>query len=368
MNSLFGLIRKEFLHIFRDVRTMIILFGMPVAQIILFGYVLTNELKEVNVAILDKANDTSSKEIIHRISGSSYFNVSMYLQSEKEIERAFRKGLIKEVILIEKNFERNIHQDGQGNVQLIADATEPNTARLVVNYTSAIIHSYFQENAPPHLSIPTIKPQVRMLYNEELKGAFLFVPGIMAVILMLISAMMTSITIAREKEAGTMEVLLASPLKSYQIVVGKVVPYLGLSFINAVLIILLGYFVFDVPVRGSVVLLLAENILFIFLALSLGILISTVASSQMLAMFISGFGLMMPTLLLSGFIFPIENMPVILQKASTIIPARWFIVIVRNIMLKGVGITSILQPTLILLGMTIFFIGMSIKRFKTRLG
>lgn len=368
MKSLFGLIRKEFLHIFRDVRTMIILFGMPVAQIILFGYVLTNELKEVNVAILDRAKDTTSKEIINRISGSTYFNVTQYLQSEKKIESAFKKGHIKEVIVFENDFERNIFRTGKGNLQLIADATEPNTARLVVNYTSAIIQSYFQEKVPPSLKMPTIKPQVRMLYNEELKGAFLFVPGIMAVILMLISAMMTSITIAREKEAGTMEVLLASPLKSYQIVIGKVLPYLGLSFINAVLIILLGYFVFEVPVRGSVVLLLAENILFIFLALSLGILISTVASSQMLAMFISGFGLMLPTLLLSGFIFPIENMPVILQKASAIIPARWFIIIVRNIMLKGVGISSILQPTLILLTMTFLFIGLSIKRFKTHLG
>lgn len=368
MKTLIGLIRKEFLHIFRDVRTMIILFGMPVAQIILFGYVLTNELKEVNVVILDKAKDNTSREIIHRISGSSYFHIAGYLQSENEIEDAFRKGNIKEVLLFEQHFGQNISREGSGNIQIIADATEPNTARLVVNYTTAIIQDYFKDKIPPDFTFPNITPEVRMLYNEELKGAFLFVPGIMAVILMLISAMMTSITITREKEAGTMEVLLASPLRSAQIVVGKVLPYLALSFINALIIVILGNFIFQVPVRGSLFLLMAESTLFIFLALSLGILISTVAKSQMIAMFMSGFALMMPTILLSGFIFPIENMPEILQKLSVIIPARWFIIIVRSIMLKGAGMGEIYIPTLVLMGMTLFFMGLSIKRFKTRLG
>lgn len=368
MKSLIGLIKKEFFHIFRDVRTMIILFGMPIAQIILFGYVLTNELKEVNVAVLDYSKDVTSKEITNKIESSTYFNISAYIQSHNEIDELFRKNKVKEVIIFEPGFAQNIVRNGQANIQLIADATEPNTARLATNYTSAIINKYFAEKAMPGVSLPTTTPQIRMLYNEELKGAYLFVPGIMAVILMLISAMMTSITIAREKEAGTMEVLLASPLKSGQIILGKVIPYLFLSFLNAVLIIVMGNLIFHVPVEGSIVLLLSLSILFILLALSLGILISTMASNQMIAMMVSGFALMMPTLLLSGFIFPIENMPIPLQIFSHAIPARWYIIIVRAIMLKGVGLSYLLKPVAILIGMTIFFIGLSIKRFKTRLG
>jgi ABC-2 type transport system permease protein len=206
-----------------------------------------------------------------------------------------------------------------------------------------------------------------MLYNEGLKSVYMFVPGIMAMILMLISAMMTSISISKEKEMGTMEVLLASPLKPIQIVLGKVTPYLLLSFINAVTIILIGTLIFGVPIKGSMVFLLAESFLFILMALSLGILISTIAPNQMTAMFISVMALMLPTILLSGFMFPIENMPLPLQILSNIMPPRWFIVIIKNIMLKGTGIFYVWKETLILMFMTFVFIGLSVKNFKIRL-
>ena len=212
-----------------------------------------------------------------------------------------------------------------------------------------------------------IEAETQMLFNAELKSVYMFVPGVITVILMLVSAMMTSISITREKELGTMEALLVSPLKPIQIIIGKVTPYVLLSFINLIVILLLARFVFHMPVQGSVILLLAESILFIIMALSLGILISTISKTQQQAMLLSMFALMLPIILLSGFIFPVENMPVILQYLSHIMPPKWFIIIIKNIMLKGVGIAYFWKETLIILLMTLFFIGMSVKKFKIRL-
>jgi len=220
----------------------------------------------------------------------------------------------------------------------------------------------------PDVKMPwSVNIHSRMFYNEEMKGVYMFVPGLMALILMLISALMTSVTITREKEFGTMELLLASPLKPREIILGKVTPYVILSFTNAMTIVLLGFLVFDVPVVGSIWLLMLECMLYITLALSLGVLISTSVKTQQMAMFMSLLGLMLPSILLSGFIFPIENMPKVLQWFSAIMPPRWFIVIVKNIMLKGTGFTFIWKETLILVGMTLFFILAAVKRFKIRL-
>jgi ABC-2 type transport system permease protein len=212
-----------------------------------------------------------------------------------------------------------------------------------------------------------VQTQTQLYYNPELKSVFTFVPGVMTVILMLVSAMMTSISITREKELGTMEVLLVSPLKPFQVIIGKVFPYIFLSVINATIIVLLGYFVFEMPIEGSLFLLAIESILFIVCALALGILISTLSDTQQTAMMISLFGLMLPVILLSGFIFPISSMPLPLQVISTIIPAKWFIIIIKAIMLKGAIFSLIWKETLILIGMTLFFIVLSIKKYKIRL-
>jgi ABC-2 type transport system permease protein len=206
-----------------------------------------------------------------------------------------------------------------------------------------------------------------MYYNEELKGVFLFVPGLITIILMLVSAMMTSISITKEKETGTMEVLLASPMKPYQVIIGKVIPYVFLAFADAIIILAMGRFVFGVPLRGSMLLLLSECVLFIFTALSLGIMISTFTNSQQIALMISLVGLMLPTILLSGFIFPIDNMPIVIQYITTIIPARWFIVIVRSIMLKGSDLTVIWKETAMLFGFTLLYITISVFKYKIRL-
>lgn len=346
---------------------MLILFGIPIAQILIFGYVVSNEISDVKIGVYDKSNDHITHEITNKITSSGFFILHDYITSEKEIEEAFKRGIIREVIVFEPNFATKLEREGSAAIQIIADASDANTANIVTNYTQAIINNYVK-NELFAKSLPyEIVPEVRMLYNNELKGVYMFVPGTMALILMLVSAMMTSISIAREKEMGTMEVLLVSPLRPLPIVIGKVIPYMALSFINAVVIIALSYLVFDMPIQGNLIFLLLETLLFIFMALSLGILISTAANSQLVAMFISMFALMLPTMLLSGFIFPIENMPKVLQWLSSIMPARYFIVIVKNIMIKGSGIGVIWKETLILVGMTIFFLAMSIKKFKVRL-
>lgn len=367
MTQLLSFIRKEFFHIFRDSRTMVILFGIPIAQLLIFGTVIKSEIQDVHIAIYDQSKDETTQEITNKLLSSGYFILDENLVSTAGIEGIFKKGKVKEVVVFENNFGEKLLREGKANVQLIADASDPNMARLVTSYTSGIISDYIRK-LHPDLQIPMqIEPEVRMYFNEEMKSAYLFVPGTMALILMLISAMMTSISITREKELGTMEILLVSPLKPVQIIIGKVLPYLIFSIINAFVIVLIGHFVFGVPVAGSFILLMLETILFIMMALCLGILISTVAKSQMIAMFISMIALMLPTIILSGFIFPIENMPEILQYLSYIMPARWFITIIRGIMLKGIGFLFVWKETLILLGMTLFFVVLSVKKFKVRL-
>ena len=363
-----GFIIKEFYHIFRDVRTMIILFGMPIVQILLFGFALTNEIKNARIAILDPSKDEMTREITNKIIASGYFMLDENLTDYDEIEEKFRQGRIKQVVIFENNFSTLIEREGSAGVQIIGDASDPNTANLLANYTIGILNNYQVELAEKSGGMPVqIIPESKMLFNDELKGVYMFVPGIITILLMLVCAMMTSISIAREKELGTMEVLLVSPLKPIQIIVGKVTPYVILSFINAVTILILSYYVFGMPIRGSLVLLLLESILFIIMALSMGILISTVSKDQQVALMISLAGLMLPTILLSGFIFPIENMPLALQLLSNIMPPRWFIIIVKNIMLKGVGISFMWKETLIIFGMAIIFITLSVKNFKVRL-
>ena len=367
MKRFIGFIRKEIYHIKRDERSLFILFGMPIVQVLLFGFAITNEINNVDIAILDHSKDATTKEIINKISASKYFSIKQFLDNEAAIESAFEKGKIKAVLNFEKDFSRKLVTEKQATVQILTDATDPNTANTISNYTSAILQKYQQDINQDVKVLYQIVPKTRMVFNPELKSVFMFVPGVMTVILMLVSAMMTSISITREKELGTMEILLVSPLKPFQVIIGKVIPYILLSVINAVMIILLSIFVFRMPIQGSLFLLGAESILFIINALSLGILISTVSTTQQTAMMVSLMGLMLPVILLSGFIFPISSMPIPLQAISNIIPAKWFIIILKGIMLKGVGLAYIWKETLILLGMTLFFIALSVKKYKIRL-
>jgi len=365
MKSFRAFVIKEFKHIFRDKRTLIILFGMPVAQIILFGFAITTEINNADISILDLSHDSYSQKLKSKISASGYFHLTEELNSYKDIEKSFAKGNIKLAVVIDDNFGKDLINNKDAKIQIITDASDPNTANILSNYLNAIVQGFTLESGvlpPPNLVIKS-----QMLYNPENKSVFMFVPGVMTIILMLVSAMMTSITIAREKELGTMEILLVSPLKPPVIIIGKVIPYMVLSLVNAMTILLLGLFVFHIPMNGSYPLLLAEIILFILSSLILGLLISAVANSQQTAMLISMMGLMLPTILLSGFIFPISSMPAILQYLSNIIPAKWFIIIIKSIMLKGAGFETIAFETYVIGFITLILGVLTIKKFKIRL-
>ncbi|MBO9151575.1 ABC transporter permease [Chitinophaga sp. GCM10012297] len=367
MKQFFVFVRKECYHIFRDKRTLLILFGMPLVLIVLFGFAITNEIHHVQIAVLDQSRDSYSQRLVQKMTASRYFTVNRYLSGEKDIEPAFRQGDVKMVMVIPNRFAHDFFHEKKAAIQLLTDASDPNTATTLINYANSMIMQYQQE-LTGELKLPlTISGEVQMVYNPSLKGVFLFVPGVMTLILMLVSAMMTSITITREKELGTMEILLVSPLKPVMIIAGKVIPYIVLSFLIALIILAMGAWVFAMPVKGSLLLLLLECILFGLTALSLGILISSVTNSQQTAMMISLMGLMLPTILLSGFVFPLESMPKALQVVANAIPAKWFNIILKDVMLKGMGLRQVWMPTLILCGMTVFFLAVSIRKFKIRL-
>ena len=364
----FGIfIQKELFHIFRDRRTLLILLGMPIVLVLLFGFAITNEIDNARIAILDQSKGEMSQELTQRLVASGYFLIDENLWEVAEIEQHFREGKTKMAIVFPPELQENLRRNLPTQIQLIADATDPNTATTLINYASAIIGRYVQDQGRGQAMPLQIHTEVKMLYNPRLKSVFMFVPGVMTVILMLVSAMMTSIAITREKELGTMEVLLASPLRPAMIIIGKVIPYILLALANTVVILMLGAFVFGMPIKGSLFLLALECLLFVITSLALGILISTRTESQQVAMLISLMMLMLPTILLSGFIFPIESMPLALQVISNIIPAKWFIIILKNVMLKGTGVEFIWKESLILGGMALFFIGASVRNFKIRL-
>ncbi len=367
MKQFFSFVSKEFHHILRDPRTMIILLGMPVVQIVIFGFALTNEVKNAKIAILDHAKDAATASLSAELGASRYFDIEKNLAGDKEIEEEFRTGKIKMAVVFPQGFGEDLKRFNKAQVQLIADASDPNTANQLANYGTAIIMD-FQDRISGNRKLPyTIHTETRMLYNPQLKGAFNFVPGVMAMVLLLVCTMMTAITIVREKEQGTMEIILVSPMRPQLVVLAKAVPYLLLSMVNIASILLLSVFVLGVPINGNLFLLVAESLLFILVSLSLGLLISSTAESQQSAMFISLIGMFMPTVMLSGFMFPVENMPLPLRILSNIVPAKWFFIIVKSVMIKGTGFTVIWKETLILAGMLLFFLTMAVKRFKIRL-
>lgn len=367
MRQLRTFIRKEFIHVFYDRRTLLMLFGLPIAQIILFGFALSLELQNAKIAVVDYAHDATSQAIIQKVSASVYFDLAQNVQSESELEAVFRKGKIKAALVFPANFGSDVNDPGGSKIQIIADATDINTANTISNYLTSIINDYQMEQNQNSQIPMQIIPDIRMLYNPQLKGEYTFIPGMMAMIMMLVGVMMTAIAIVRERELGTMEILLVSPFRPLMVIIAKFIPYLIISLINVTSILLLSKLFLGLGVNGSLVLLYAESLLFIMTSLALGLLISIIADSQQTAMFVSIVGTMLPTLLLSGFVFPIANMPAPLQVISHIVPSRWYYEIVKSIMIKGLGFSFIWKQTLILAGMTIFLILVSIRKFKIRL-
>src|ERR1017187_3902847 len=367
MKQFFSFVKKEFSHVFRDRKTLLMLFGVPVVQIVLFGFALTNEIKNSNIVIVDNAKDLASQQIITKIASTDYFKIHNALLSAAQIDDAFKSGDIKLAIVFPENFYIDLVHTNHAQIQVIADASDPNTGTTLTNYVTGIGADY-NAQFNTNIEIPMqINQEVRMLYNPDLKGAPNFVPGVIAMVMLLVCVMMTSISIVREKELGTMEVLLVSPFKPIYVILAKAVPYLVLSLINLTVILILSVYTLDLPIKGSLILLYAVSTLYIITCLSLGLLVSTGASTQQGAMSLSLVGMMLPTLMLSGYVFPIENMPWLLRFISNAVPAKWFYIIVKAVMLKGLGISFIWKEVLILAGMTIFFLILSLRNFKTRL-
>ena len=367
MKQLLSFIRKEFYHILRDKTTMMILLLMPIIQIILFGFALTTEVKDTQVAVLVPTNDEASSRIIDKLNASAYFDVVARIHTTDEIQPVFRDAKAKLVVVFEDHFGEKLRHNGTAHIQLLADATDPNAATSFTFYAGNIINSYQQELMGENKNPYQITPEVKMLFNPQMKSSFNFVPGVLGMIMLLICAMMTSIAIVREKEMGTMEILLVSPMKPIYIILSKITPYFVLSCVNFATIMLLSVFVLGVPIAGSFMSLVVVSLLYIFVSLSFGLLVSTITHSQQAAMLVSGMGLMIPVMLLSGMMFPIENMPLPLQLLSNIVPAKWYIRAVKAIMIEGLGITSVLKEVGVLCLMGIVLVTISLKKFKVRL-
>lgn len=366
-NQLLSFVRKEFYHVLRNRKVLLILFGMPVVQVLLFGFVLSNEVKNTKVIVADYAQDEISKALITKIDASRYFDVIAQNVPHNEIESVFTEGKIKAAVIFPKGLSEELAHNKHAQIQIIVDATDVNAGNTINGYLTAVVYDYVSAQNKGVTMPYQITTEMRMLYNPELRGAPNFVPGVMAMVLMLVCVLMTAVAIVREKEMGTMEVLLVSPIKPIMVIISKAIPYLLLSVINLLSILFVSVYILDVPVAGNVFLLLAESTLFIFTCLSLGILISIRTGSQQVAMLISLIGMLLPTLMLSGFMFPIENMPYVLQLISNIVPSRWYYVIVKAVMIKGAGFSSIWKETLILFGMTVFLLVVSLKNYKIRL-
>lgn len=367
MKQLLAFVQKEFYHVFRDKRTLLILFGMPIVQIILFGFALSSEVKNIGIAILDNAKDAQSEQLITKLSSSSYFHIRQPLLSDKDIAQRFKAGEIKCALIFPVGFGADLYKVGGAQIQIIADASDPNTAITLTNYLNAIIAKYQQELNPTARPSYQLVTEMRQLYNEDLNGSLNFIPGVIALIFMIVSTALTSVAIVREKEMGTMEILLVSPFKPIMVLIAKVVPYLVLSLIDFIIILLLAVFLLDVAIKGSIVLIFAESILFIITCLSLGLLISNLTNSQQTAMMISIVGMMLPTLILTGFMFPLENMPKIFQVISYILPSKYYYAIIKAVMLKGLGFSYVWKETLILAAMAAGLLTLALRNFKIRL-
>lgn len=368
MKQFFVFVRKEFLHISRDVRTILILLLMPIVQIILFGFALTNEIKDVKVLFITNEPNETASLINHRILSSPYFILAQNGVSATEAESLMKSNKAALTVNYSRNFNETMVKEGKGQIELIADGSDPNMASGILMYASAIIGESLADRAPaPLINQGQVSVSTELLYNPQMKSSYNFVPGVMGLILMIICAMMTSISIVREKETGTMEILLVSPIRPIFIILSKSVPYFLLSVINLITILLLSVFVLGVPVTGSLFWLVIVSFLFIFVSLSLGLLISSITNSQVAAMLISALALMMPGMLLSGMIFPIANMPYLLQLITKFVPATWYILAVKKLMIQGLPLGSVLTELAALAVMAVALLTLSLKQFKYRL-
>lgn len=366
LNALRAFIVKEFHHILRDRQTLTILLLMPLVQVVLFGFALRSDVRDIRLAVVDPTPDHATMDMRARFLGTGRFRIVGVSKTANAIEPLFRRGSADVALVFESGFAGKLERSEPAHLLVAIDASDPNTGTTYLNYTRAVIQSY-QSERNERTNQVRIATETRMRFNPTLESVNLFVPGLIALVLVLVSALMTAISLSREKERGTMEVLLVSPLRPQQIIIGKVLPYLVLAFANVLTALLAAWAVFHVPFRGSVLLLLVESILYTLVSLALGVLIAARTSSQRAAMLFALLATMLPSALLSGMIFPIASMPGWLQPVTNIVPAKWFIVIARGIMLKGIGLEILWRETLILSAMALLLLTAAMRSFKPRL-
>jgi ABC-2 type transport system permease protein len=346
MNKFVSFIIKEAKHILRDKRTMLILFGMPIVLMLIFGFAITNDVKNVRTVVVTSQMDYQTQQVVERLAASEYFTITTTVPTPKDAEFMIRSQKADLAVVFSKDH----------TVQFIVDGSDPNMAQQWMTYAQQIIVNY-------QLSIVNSK----LLYNPRMKSAYNFVPAIMGMLLLLICAMMTSVSIVREKEHGTMEVLLVSPVRPLMMIVAKMVPYLLLALLILAVILLMSVTVLDVPLQGSLGWILVVSFIYILLALSLGLLISNVAQTQFVALLVSAMVLLLPTVMLSGMLFPIESMPTMLQWLSAVIPPRYYIQAMRKLMIMGVGIQEVWREVAVLICMTALLLTVSLAKFNKRL-
>lgn len=351
MKRFFSFVHKEAIHILRDRRTLSIAILIPIVQLILFGFALSTEVNEVRVAAVAPVIHGAVNDKLHQIEELTNFTL-VGIVEEPEADACMKRGEVDAVIFFSKDYDVNHH------IGVAIDGSNTTSAQAIAGYISSVFADADAES---------MTPGVTMLYNPQLLSSYNFVPGIMGFILILICAMLTSVSIVREKETGTMELLLVSPMKPIQIVVAKMVPYFVLGCIDMFAVLILAKYLLAIPLAGSLPALFITSFLYIITALALGLLVSTIAQTQLVALLISGMVFIIPVIMLSGMIFPIENMPKPLQIFSCIVPARWYISAMRKVMIEGLDFRYILTETLVLAGMTLFLIVVSVKRFKNKL-
>jgi ABC-2 type transport system permease protein len=359
--SFLSIVRKELIHIFRDKQSLFMVLTMPLLMLLLYGYAITLDMKAIDIIIADHSASPESRELIRHIEATDFFRMSVYKGGVTDTGELFQNRKAQCVLEIPRDYGESIRAGFPVQLQLSIDASDPNAANFIQNYVSRVAAL----SLPGQTGLFTVEP--RVFYNPDMRSAPFFIPGLIALILLLICALLTSIAIVREKETGTMEQLLVSPVKPVQIILGKVLPYTFLGFFDGLMILIVGSLLFDVPIQGSVLLIMAMMFVYVVTGLSLGMLVSTVAKTQAVAMLAAITMTVLPSMLMSGFIFPISSMPGIFQLVSRIIPATYFIEIIRGIVLKGNALHNLYKPAFILLGLDAVLIALSIRAFKIRL-
>lgn len=364
MKELRMILKKEFIHIIRDKITLALVLAMPIALVLLFGFTISTDIRNAKISVLDQAKDSQSKLLVDKITASGYFQVVAYPENEVEIDNDFKNKGIKLAVIIPPHFEEKLSKEHVANLQVINDVSDLNVASILNNYVRAVVQGYTEEynqDSQAGFDITT-----KMLYNPESNSVYMFVPGIITLIMVLVTALMSSITLAREKETGTMRMLLITPVKKIHIIIGKVIPYMAISFIGTIAILIISVTVFKMPINGSLLMLLILCIIFMLTSASFGLLISSISQTQVDAMMITMMGLFLPTVLLSGFLFPLNSMPMVFQVLANVFPAKWFILAIKDVMIKGSGIFDIWMYLLILLVMAVVFIIFSLTRLDKR--